>query len=142
MRLVKYNHLEPQLPTTFSGMLDRFFNDTVNAAQQAFVPAVDIVEDEKSYEIHVAVPGVKKSDFKIDLTDGRLTISGERRSEEKKEGRNFHTLETQYGSFKRSFYVPEDVNTDAVEASYEDGVLRLVLPKREKKVLKSVIEVK
>ncbi|OYX14740.1 MAG: heat-shock protein Hsp20 [Algoriphagus sp. 32-45-6] len=142
MRLVKYNQLEPQFPTTFSGMLDRFFNDTVNAAQRAFVPAVDIVEDEKSYEIHVAVPGVKKSDFKIDLTDGRLSISGERRSEEKKEGRNFHAIETQYGSFKRSFYVPEDVNTDAVEAGYEDGVLRLVLPKKEKKVTKSIIEVK
>lgn len=142
MRLVKYNHFEPQIPTSFSGMLDRFFNDTVNAAQRLFVPAVDIAEDEKSYEIHLAVPGVKKSDFKIDLTEGRLTISGERKTVEKNEGKNFHALETQYGVFKRSFYLPDDVNVEAIDAIYEDGVLKLTLPKKEKKVTKSIIEVR
>lgn len=142
MRLVKYNHFEPQIPTSFSGMLDRFFNDTVNAAQRLFVPAVDIAEDEKSYEIHLAVPGVKKSDFKIDLTEGRLTISGERKTMEKNEGKNFHALETQYGAFKRSFYLPDDVNVEAIDAIYEDGVLKLTLPKKEKKVTKSIIEVR
>lgn len=142
MRLLKYNHPEPQIPTTFSGMLDRFFHETVQTAQRQFIPAVDVAEDEKSYEIYVAVPGVKKSDFKIDLTEGRLTISGERKSEDKKEGKNFHSIETQYGAFKRSFYVPDDVNAESVDAFYENGVLRLTLPKKEKKVTKSIIEVR
>ena len=142
MRLLKYNHPEPQIPTTFSGMLDRFFQETVQTAQRQFIPAVDVAEDEKSYEIYVAVPGVKKSDFKIDLTEGRLTISGERKSEDKKEGKNFHSIETQYGAFKRSFYVPDDVNAESVDAVYENGVLRLTLPKKEKKVTKSIIEVR
>lgn len=142
MRLLKYNHPEPQIPTTFSGMLDRFFQETVQTAQRQFIPAVDVAEDEKSYEIYVAVPGVKKSDFKIDLTEGRLTISGERKSEDKKEGKNFHSIETQYGAFKRSFYVPDDVNAESVDAFYENGVLRLTLPKKEKKVTKSIIEVR
>ena len=117
MKLVRYNQLDPQLPTTFSGMLDRFFNDSVGANLKQFSRPVDISEDEKSYEIHVAVPGMKKSDFKIDLADGKLTISGERKLVEKKEGKNFHTLETQFGSFRRSFFIPEDVFEDKVEAT-------------------------
>lgn len=84
MKLVRYNQLEPQMPASFSGMLDRFFSDSVGATLKQFNPAVDIAEDEKSYEIHVAVPGMKKADFKIDLVDGKLTISGERKLEEKK----------------------------------------------------------
>jgi HSP20 family protein len=142
MRLVKYNQLDPQVPASFSGMLDRFFNDSFGAALKQFNPAVDIAEDDKSYEIHVAVPGVKKQDFKIDLIDGKLTISGERKMEEKKDGKNFHSIETQYGSFSRSFFIPEEVKVDKVEATYEDGLLKLTLPKKEKKVSKASIEVK
>lgn len=142
MKLVRYNQLDPQVPASFSGMLDRFFNDSFGAALKQFNPAVDIAEDEKSYEIQVAVPGVKKQDFKIDLIDGKLTISGERKMEEKKEGKNFHSLETQYGSFSRSFFIPEDVKEDKVGATYEDGLLKLTLPKKEKKVSKASIEVK
>lgn len=142
MKLVRYNQLDNQVPATFSGMLDRLFNDSLGSTLKQFSPAVDIAEDEKSYEIQVAVPGVKKSDFKIDLLDRKLIISGERKQEEKKEGKNFHSVETQYGSFRRSFFIPEDVIEDSVEASYEDGVLKLVLPKKEKKVNKATIEVK
>jgi HSP20 family protein len=142
MKLVRYNQVDPQFPSSFSGMLDRFFSDSMSAALKQFTPAVDIAEDEKSYEIHVAVPGVKKSDFKINLVDGKLTVCGERKMEEKKEGKNFHTLETQFGSFSRSFFLPEEVVTDQIEASYEDGILKLVLPKKEKKLAKAVIEVK
>lgn len=142
MKLVRYNQLDPQMPTTFSGMLDRFFNDSVGVSLKQFSPAVDIAEDDKSYEIHVAVPGMKKSDFKIDLLNGKLIISGERKLEEKKEGKNFHSIETQYGSFRRSFFIPEDVMEDQVEAVYADGFLKLALPKKEKKVNKATIEVK
>lgn len=142
MKLVRYNQLEPQIPATFSGMLDRFFSDSVGASLKQFNPAIDIAEDEKSYEIHVAVAGMKKSDFKIELIDGKLTISGERKLEEKKEGKNFHSIETQYGAFRRSFFMPEDVLEDQVDASYEDGILKLVLPKKEKKLNKATIEVK
>jgi HSP20 family protein len=142
MKLVRYNQLEPQIPSTFSGMLDRFFNDSLGANLKQFSPAVDISEDEKTYEIQVAVPGMKKADLKIDLSDGKLTVSGERKMEEKKEGKNFHSIETHYGSFRRSFFIPEDVIEEQVEAAYEDGLLKISLPKREKKVSKSIIEVK
>lgn len=142
MKLVRFNQAEPYFPNTFSGMLDKFFNENMGGSLKQFNPAVDIAEDETSYEIQLSVPGIKKEDFKIDLLDGKLTISGERKMEEKKEGKNFHSIETQYGSFSRSFFVPEDLSADEVNATYKDGLLKLVLPKKEKKAVKAAIEVK
>ena len=85
---------------------------------------------------------MKKTDFNLDLTEGRLTVSGERKLKEKKEGKNYHSLETHYGSFSRSFYLPDDVSSDSIKAVYEDGLLKINLPKAEKKVNKAKIEVK
>lgn len=142
MKLVRYNQFEPAYPSTFGSLLDKFFNESLVQTTKQFTPAVDISEDEKQYEIHVSVPGMKKSDFQLDLTEGRLTISGERKMEEKKEGKNFHSIETHYGSFSRSFYVPETISIENISAVYEDGLLKLVLPKTEKKVNNLKIEVK
>ena len=141
MKLIKYNQLEPN-PATFSNLLDRFFNDSIGQNIKHFTPAVDISEDENHFEIQVSVPGMKKSDFNIEVNDGRLTISGERKMEDKKEGKNYHSLETHYGAFSRSFYLPDNVNEDGILAAYEDGLLKVNLPKEEKKVIKSKIEVK
>lgn len=142
MKLEKYNQLDPLFPSSFDGVLDKFFNESFRTVSRQFSPAVDISEDEKGFELQVAVPGMKKSDFKVDFTEGRLTVSGERNIEEKKEGKNFHNIETQYGSFSRSFYVPDNVLSDQIEAVYEDGVLKINLPKAEKKLAKASIEVK
>ncbi len=142
MKLTKYNQLDPQFPSSFSSVLDKFFSDSFGAMAKPFSPAVDIAEDEKIYEIHVAVPGVQKKDFKVEVVDGKLTISGERKMEEKKEGRNYHSVESQFGSFSRSFYLPEDVKSDEIEASYNDGLLKIIVPKKEKSVMKAAIEVK
>ena len=142
MKLIRYNQLDPQVPTAFSGILDRLLNDSLGTGLKQFSPPVDISEDEKSYEIQVAVPGVQKSDFKIQLVDGKLTISGDRKMEDKQEGKNFHSLETHYGTFRRSFFIPDDVIQEETEASYEAGILKLVLPKKGKKASKATIEVK
>jgi HSP20 family protein len=142
MKLVRFNQAEPHFPNTFSGMLDKFFNENMGDSLKKFNPAVDIAEDERSYEIQLSVPGVKKEDFNVELAEGKLTISGERKMEEKKEGKNFHSIETQYGSFSRSFFVPEDILAQEVNATYENGLLKVVLPKKEKKVEKASIEVK
>lgn len=142
MKLTRYNNLESQYPTTFSSMLDRFFNDSIGQNVRQFTPAVDISEDQDKYDIQVSVPGMKKEDFKLELVDGRLTISGERKMEEKKEGKNFHSVETHYGSFNRSFYLPEDVDQQNISAKYEDGLLKVALQKSEKNTSKATIEVK
>lgn len=142
MRLEKYNQLDPLFPSSFTGVLDKLFNESFKTSNRHFNPAVDIAEDEKNFEIQVAIPGMNKSDFKVDFTDGRLTISGERKIEEKKDGKNYHSVETQYGSFSRSFFVPDTVLSEQIEAAYENGVLKITLPKAEKKVIKAAIEVK
>lgn len=142
MKLSKYNRLDPLFPSDFGGLVERLFNESLGNENRRFNPAVDISEDEEQFEIQVAVPGMKKQDFHVDLTDGRLTISGERKIEEKKEGKNYHSLETQYGSFSRAFYVPDNVNPEKIQAVYEDGILKIFLPKAEKKVNKASIEVK
>jgi HSP20 family protein len=142
MKLTRYNQLEPNYPATFSSILDKFFNDSMATVSKQFSPAVDISEDENQFEIQVAVPGMKKSDFNLDLSEGRLTISGERKMEEKKEGKNFHSVESHYGAFQRSFYLPDTVNQEGISAAYEDGLLKVVLPKTEKKENNLKIEVK
>ncbi len=146
MTLIKYNQGLSNLENKrFSNFLDRFFNESFNNydnEQKSFNPQVDIAEDEKGFELSVAVPGMKKSDFKIDMADGRITISGERKLENEKKEKNFHSLETQYGSFSRSFYLPENVKEDKIEASYEDGILKVLIPKDEKKELTKTIQIK
>lgn len=143
MKLVRYNQLDPAFPSSFGGMVEKLFNESMGTASaRKFNPAVDVFEDEQAFEIHVAVPGMKKSEFQVDLTEGKLTISGERRLEEKREGRSFHSLETHYGAFSRSFYVPDSVLSEQIEAIYEDGVLKIKLPKVEKRTQKATIEVK
>ena len=142
MTLVKYSDLDFR-PTTFSSMLDNFFNEAANTNRVSrFRPGADVVETEKSFEIHIAVPGMEKKDINIDVNEGVLTISGERKFENKEEGRNYHTVETSYGSFSRTFNIPELVDSSNIEASYKNGILKVDLPKDEKKALKATIKVK
>lgn len=145
MSLIRYNsRLSDYTPTTFSHLIDRFFNESVSRAggsAYSFVPRVDVLEDEKAYEIHVAVPGMKKEDFKIDLNDNLLTVSGERRYDKERKENNFHSIETQYGSFSRSFTLPENADAQKISAKYTDGILEITVPKDEKRVLKSTIKV-
>ncbi len=131
MTLTKYNEW---MPTSFSGMLDKFFNESLSHSKlQNFVPQVDVVETDKHYEIHVAVPGMKKEDFKINITDNRITISGERKFSEEKKEKKFHSIETPYGSFSRTFFLPEHANKEAIEANYKEGILEIIIPKDDRK---------
>jgi HSP20 family protein len=144
MSLIRYNRTANDFqPISFSNLIDRFFEDSIaqRGGSSMFVPGVDIMEKEKSFEIHVAVPGMDKDDFKIDLNDSILTVSGERKfKNEKKEG-EYYSIETQYGSFSRSFTLPENVDAHKIDAKYVNGVLQISLPKDEKKILKQTIKV-
>jgi HSP20 family protein len=102
---------------------------------------VDIIENENAFEIHFAVPGLNKDDFNIEIKDNYLTVSGERKFSNEKKDKNFHSIETNYGSFSRSFSLPENVNADKTQAKYTNGILELTLPKDEKKALKQTIKV-
>lgn len=144
MSIVRYQSLNDFVPTTFSNLIDRFFNESVartGGSSFAFVPRVDVVETDKAFEINLAVPGMNKEDFKIDLNDSTLTISGERKMSQEKKEVNYHFLETQYGSFSRSFSLPENTDAARISAEYVNGILKLTVPKDEKKVLKQTIKV-
>lgn len=145
MSIVRYNTtLNDFTPTTFSNLIDRFFNETISrggGSAYSFVPKVDVVESEKAYELHVAVPGMNKEDFKIDLNDNYLTVSGERKFTREKNDNDFRSIETQYGTFSRSFALPEDVDAASIHAKYNNGILEILVPKDEKKTLKATIKV-
>jgi HSP20 family protein len=141
MSIIRYNSNE-FIPTTFSSLVDKFFNDSLaRSGGSAFIPKVDVAETKDAFEIHLAAPGLNKEDFKIELNDNFLTISGERKFKEEKEERNFLAIETQYGSFSRSFTLPENVDATKINAKYNNGILELTIPKDEKKALKQTIKV-
>jgi HSP20 family protein len=104
-------------------------------------PLVDITEDDKEYLIKAELPEVKKEDVKLTVQDDVLSISGERKYEKEEKGKKYHRVERAYGSFLRSFTLPEDADGTKVSAEYKDGVLKVHLPKSEKAKPKS-IEVK
>lgn len=145
MSIVKYNsRLNDFVPSSFSNLIDSFFSDTVartGGSSYSFVPRVDVIEEDKAFEIHVAVPGMNKDDFKIDLNDNYLTISGERKYTKEKKENLFRSFETQYGSFSRSFSLPETAAGDKITAQYANGILVVTVPKDEKKTLKQTIKV-
>ena len=104
-------------------------------------PLVDITEDEKEYLVKAELPEMKKEEIKINVQDDVLSISGERKYEKEEKGKKYHRVERAYGSFMRSFTLPEDSDGSKVNAEYKDGVLKVHLPKSEKAKSKA-IEVK
>jgi HSP20 family protein len=144
MSITRYNTQNDFTPTSFSSLIDRFFNESLSrsgGAAYSFVPRVDVWEEEKAFEIHVAVPGVAKEDFKLEVNDNVLTISGERKFTKDKKDSNYHSVETQFGAFKRAFTLPENVDAANITAKYNNGILEVIVPKDEKKVLKASIKV-
>ena len=93
---------------------------------------MDIAEDEKEYLIKAEVPEMKKEEIKINVHDDVLAISGERKYEKEEKDKKYHRVERAYGSFMRSFTLPEDADGSKVNAEYKDGVLKVHLPKAEK----------
>lgn len=141
MSIIRYNPND-FAPTSFSNLIDKFFNDSMQrSGQGTFVPKVDVVETEKAFELFVEVPGMNKEDFNLEVNDNYLTISGERKFSSEKNEKNFHSIETHYGSFSRSFTLPDSVSSDKINAKYNNGILELTIPKDEKKLLKSTIKV-
>jgi HSP20 family protein len=95
------------------------------------MPAVNIREDDKKYNLELAVPGMDKKDLRIDINEDVLTISSESKQETEESKDGYKRKEFSYSSFCRSFYIPENVNRDAIEANYKDGILTVDLPKQE-----------
>ncbi|WP_375435557.1 Hsp20/alpha crystallin family protein [uncultured Hymenobacter sp.] len=147
MATLLYNN-RPALRSTraFNSLLNDMLRDTLPAATEpakSFVPAADVLEAQQGFELHLALPGVVKEDVKIDFHEGHLIISGERKTSiEEENAPKFRRIETGFGSFSRSFRLPETVDVTAIDAQLTDGILRVTLPFDSKKVTKHHIEVR
>lgn len=103
-----------------------------------WTPSVDIAETAEAFEIRAELPDVKKEDVKVSVEDGELRISGERKQEKEEKGKKFHRVERSYGSFMRSFTLPENVDDSKLTAEYKDGLLNVRLPKTERAKPKAI----
>jgi len=111
-----------------------FFDDDffpVMSNKSNSTPAVNIREDDKNYVLDFAIPGLEKKDLKIDMNEDILTISSEMKKESEENKNGYKRKEFSYTSFSRSFYIPENVDREKIEASYNNGVLSVSLPKQE-----------
>ena len=141
MSLVKRNS-DWLFPRRVDQVFDRFLNDHFEDRSTSFNPRVDISETDQAFEIDLAVPGFDKKDFDIDLKEGLLSIAGERKFDKEESGKNFYSVQTEYGTFKKSFQLPDSIIADQIEAGYQNGILSVKVPKDEAKKLASKISVK
>lgn len=142
MSLIKWNPETSFFPS-MSSLMDDFFNDNwfrQAAAKGVSVPAVNVKENPKSFKLEVAAPGFKKDDFKLEVKNGMLTISGEAKTETEEKDESFTRREFSYSQFSRSFTLPENVKSDDIHAQYGDGILKVTLPKAkvEEKTAKQI----
>jgi HSP20 family protein len=106
-------------------------DETELLSAMEWAPLVDIVEEDKEYLVKAELPEVRKEDLNVTVEKGMLTISGERKFEKEEQKRKYHRMERSYGSFIRSFGLPEDADGSKVEAEFKEGILRVHIPKSE-----------
>ena len=134
MTLVKFNNglKNNARGPFFNDVFDSILNDSfLGEKLVARVPAVNIAETENEFHVELAVPGLKKEDFKINLDKNILTVSSEKKTENVEEGKKFSKREYSYNSFSRSFTLPESADHSKIEADYTDGILTLTITKKE-----------
>lgn len=128
--LAKVSEKMPSLFNDFFKPWNEWF-DGGFGGREMNVPAVNITEHSDEYKVSLAAPGLKKEDFKIDVDGNMLTISSEKEESKEEKDKTFTRKEYNYSSFSRSFTLPTEINREKIEAKYEDGVLKISLPRKE-----------
>jgi HSP20 family protein len=123
--------LQNRIHFLFGSPIGSFRPSTQPASTNEWTPLVDIAEDDKEFTIKAELPEVKKEDVKIELENGSIRISGERKIEKEEAGRRWHRLERSYGAFERAFTLPEGTQRTEIKAEFKDGLLKVHLPKGE-----------
>jgi len=116
-------------------LFEEFFNDfpgfsTAARAADRWLPAVDILEKEGNVILRVEVPGINEKDIDLKLEGNTLTLKGEKKLENEEERNNYHRMESYYGSFSRSFTLPDSVDRDHIKADYKNGILTITIPQK------------
>jgi HSP20 family protein len=137
MSIVRYDPfrdlrtLQEEVNRLFSTNLTRAFDDDQGIGRGAWAPSVDIYENKDQIVLEAELPGMKQEDFDLSIENNVITLRGERKFEKTEETDNYHRVERSYGAFTRSFTLPQTVSAEGATAEYNNGVLRVTLPKRE-----------
>ena len=137
MNVVKYDpfrelrSLQDEMTRLFTGVMPSGGFNREDMTHGSWAPSVDIYEDKENLVLEAELPGMNREDFEISVENNILTLKGERKFEKKTEGDSYHRVERSYGTFTRSFTLPQSVTADGASADFENGVLRVSLPKRE-----------
>lgn len=123
-----------------SNALEDFFQGgrDVQAISRAWLPAVDIEERDKDYVFSLEVPGMERDQVRVELQNGTIMISGERKEEKDEKRKNYLRHEQSYGAFRRSFSLPADAASEGLKATYKNGILKIMVPRSEKAKAKTV----
>lgn len=133
----------PTLSNFFDDFFTRdLFNWPSSSSTGTSIPSVNIYETDGEFHVEMAAPGMSKDDFKVELDNNMLTISSQKETEEKDEKKNYQRREYSYQSFVRSFHLPDSAEAEKINAKYTDGVLNLVIPKKEEAKRKPVKTIK
>ena len=134
----------PSLSSWMDDIINKNFSNEVmsNFNTGITLPAVNVLDNNEEYIVEIAVPGLKKSDFDISLDNQMLSISAELSTKNEDTNENYTRREFGYSSFKRSFTLPETVETDKIKAMYENGILKVFLPKRDEAKKKPLRQIK
>ena len=121
---------------SFRRDLTRFFDDFFSVSptslfETAWMPSLDVSEDDKAIHVKAEIPGIEEKDLNVSLENNMLTISGEKKEEKKEENKRYMVSERRFGSFYRSITLPDGVKSDGISASFTNGVLRVEIPKAE-----------
>ena len=130
-------------PTPFNKFIDQFINEGYSGDRtaQEFTPKVDIAESDTSFEIQLQLPGIPKDHIDITIERDQITVSGERNIEKNEEGKKFNSIESNFGAFRRSFTLPENINKDEIKANHTQGILIIEIPKDMEKMIKKSIAI-
>lgn len=137
MNIVKYDpfrelrSLQDEMTRLFTGVVPASSGNREEMAHGSWIPSVDIFEDKEHLVLEADLPGMTREDFEISVESNVITLRGERKFEKKAEGENYHRVERSYGSFTRSFTLPQTITAEGAVAEFENGILRVSLPKRE-----------
>ena len=133
MTLVKWTPRPMTVFNEMDSMINSLFNHDWNfpTKHTDLAPAVDVKETDDLFLITADIPGLTKKDVKVNITDGKMTISGDAKVVENEENSRYHYRERRYGSFKRTFNLPESINEEKISASFKNGILEVELPKHE-----------
>ncbi len=143
MSLINFSNSYPSRYNRFynEDLFNDMFNNSLTSKPEKSIPAVNIKEDEGSFILEVATPGLKKEDLKLEVNNDTLTISSEKEEKKEEKNENFNRQEFYYQSFSRSFILPKTVNSDGIKAHYENGILEIAIPKKEETKPKAKAEI-